>query len=91
VPKKKATSSKPKVTTPAMKSKPKGGVKSTAKPSMPGPGSPTTWYLGGKVHRSDLRQCWRVFVHAGDRCDKVLFSFCFLKRLLIHHKSLLCF
>ena len=68
---KKAASSKPKVIKPAVKSK--GGVKLNAKPPMPGPGSPTTYYLGGKVHRSELKQSWRVFIDAGDRVDKVFF------------------
>ena len=39
------------------------------KPSMIPPGGGTLFYKGGKIHRSDTSECWRVFRHKGDRCD----------------------
>ena len=50
----------------------KDSAKSSAvkKPSVPEAGSGTTFYLQGKIHRSDNGECWRVFVNKGDRVDR---------------------
>ena len=42
-------------------------------PTAPKPGSGTVWLRGGKIHRSDYAQCWRVFVNKQDRCDKKVY------------------
>jgi hypothetical protein len=42
------------------------------RPPMPSKGSPTVFYLGGKIHRSDAKRAWRTFVKTGDRVDKVI-------------------
>ena len=52
----------------AVAKKPAG--KGEKRPAMPGKGASTTWYNGGKIHRSDTSLAWRVFIHSGDRCDK---------------------
>jgi hypothetical protein len=44
---------------------------SSNRPSIPSKGSGTVWYLDGKIHRSDTRKAWRVFICSSDRCDKV--------------------
>ena len=53
------------------------------RPAIPGKGSGTTWYLNGKIHRSESRQAWRVFVRKEDRCDKVST----LQQLFFNHTS----
>jgi hypothetical protein len=58
---------------PKQKAKAKSGVAKVddaKRPAMPGKSGVTTYYLDGKIHRSETRQCWRVFVHKSDRCDK---------------------
>ena len=39
------------------------------RPAMPGKGAGTTWYNGGKIHRSDTSGAWRVFIHSGEHGD----------------------
>lgn len=80
---KSASSKSPAVKKTAMKSEPKA-----TKPPMPGSGAKTTYYLGGKIHRSDLKEAWRVFINKTDRVDKALIR---LKRLVcIKRLSLSC-
>lgn len=43
--------------------------KGDQRPKPPSAGQ-TVHYAGGKLHRSDRLQAWRVFIRAGDRCDK---------------------
>ena len=38
------------------------------RPSTPKVGEGTIWYCKGKIHRN--AKAWRVFIDAGDRCDK---------------------
>ncbi len=40
------------------------------RPPVPEQGAGTTWYNGGKIHRSDRSACWRVFVCSSDRVDR---------------------
>ena len=64
---------------PSHKAKPKPDAKAKARaekmvftqenpPSVPEPKSGTTWYRKGKIHRN--QGGFRVFLNAGDRCDK---------------------
>ena len=46
---------------------PKAKAKSRPKPIPKG--GPTCHWMGGKIHRSDTSQTWRVFKKKGDRCD----------------------
>ena len=58
---------------PKQKVKAKSGVAkvdAAKRPAILGKNGGTTHYLDGKIHRSETRQCWRVFVHKSDRCDK---------------------
>ena len=42
----------------------------TKRPPMPTADHSTTFYLQGKVHKSILKQSWRVFINKSDRVDK---------------------
>lgn len=55
---------------------PKHKVGSSNDKTRPPPmksGDPTVFYKGGKIHRSDAKAAWRVFINESDRCDKVPF------------------
>lgn len=40
------------------------------RPAMPGPSDGTVHYLQGKIHRSEIKKAWRVFINKTDRVDK---------------------
>ena len=48
----------------------KDKIKSSTRPCMPKPGAGTVFYKQGKVHRSDTKKAFRVFVTVGDRLDR---------------------
>lgn len=79
--------------TPTPASSSSSGKHKTAKHAeqrpRPAAAGQTVFFAGGKIHRSDLKQAWRVFVRKGDRCDKVP-AFCFdslVKYKFVHDKS----
>jgi hypothetical protein len=67
------------------------------RPSLPGANAGTVFYMDGKIHRSESRQAWRVFIHKSDRCDKainvvIVFDLRWTRycKLPISHSTLFC-
>ena len=40
------------------------------RPAIPGPSDGTVHYLQGKIHRSEVKKAWRVFINSNNRVDK---------------------
>ncbi len=43
---------------------------SRKRPHLPSAGQGTTFYNGGKIHRSEGKGVWRIFTTESDRVDK---------------------